>query len=568
MRHKLLLTAIVFFALCLRLYGLNWDQGQHLHPDERFLTMVAVASRIPLSIGEYLDPAHSPLNPYNNNFPFFIYGTLPLTLVKSIAVVLRADIYTLVPFIGRILSALCDIGTLLIVFGLVQLVEKRYRFSTSAKYIAAFLYAVAVLPIQQSHFFTVDSFATFFTTGTVYFALRFYYALKLRDAAVAAVFFGCALGTKLSSLYVGPLALVLLLFAPTQSKRFYGNILSLSIFVMVAFFVFRVSDPHAFFSGNVFDPRPSLQFVGNVKQLSNLSETSAWYPPGLQWIGKTPLLFPLKNIAMFGVGPVFFAATLAGYVVLIRRLVSEKFEGLLQRRDLLFTLGWIVAVLVYQGIQPVMSIRYFYLLYPYFALFAGVALSQVSQRWKIIVLLIICIWPVSFMTIYARPHSRVAASTWIYEHIPAGATIATEHWDDALPLTLSADRVSQNYTINELPVFDPDTPEKWRKMNEILSHSEYVIFSSNRGYGSIMPVSDRYPQMSAFYRDLFAGRSPFKKVVEFTSYPTFPLFYILPASQRGEHSTFFVFPDQWSDEAFTVYDHPKVMIFKKCENEC
>ena len=34
------IAIILFIALALRLYGINWDQGYHLHPDERMLIMV------------------------------------------------------------------------------------------------------------------------------------------------------------------------------------------------------------------------------------------------------------------------------------------------------------------------------------------------------------------------------------------------------------------------------------------------------------------------------------------------------------------------------------------------
>ena len=66
-----------------RLYGLNWDQSQHLHPDERFLTMVATDIRLPSSLWQYFDNAKSPLNPYNYpQYQFFVYGTFPLFLTK------------------------------------------------------------------------------------------------------------------------------------------------------------------------------------------------------------------------------------------------------------------------------------------------------------------------------------------------------------------------------------------------------------------------------------------------------------------------------------------------------
>ncbi|MDP7260290.1 MAG: hypothetical protein QF376_05365, partial [Anaerolineales bacterium] len=40
-----LLVVVVAAAAYLRFVGLNWDEFQHLHPDERFLTMVETGIR-------------------------------------------------------------------------------------------------------------------------------------------------------------------------------------------------------------------------------------------------------------------------------------------------------------------------------------------------------------------------------------------------------------------------------------------------------------------------------------------------------------------------------------------
>src|SRR5215203_2259145 len=85
LRTGLILLLILLAAGWLRLSGVNWDQGTHLHPDELFLTMVATDIRWPLSIGEYFDTNRSPLNPTNVGRPFFVYGTLPLFVVRSVA---------------------------------------------------------------------------------------------------------------------------------------------------------------------------------------------------------------------------------------------------------------------------------------------------------------------------------------------------------------------------------------------------------------------------------------------------------------------------------------------------
>src|SRR5512140_265513 len=58
----LLLVALIGGAY-FRFTGLDWDHEQHLHPDERFLTMVADAWKLPGSLGQYFDNSKSSVNP-------------------------------------------------------------------------------------------------------------------------------------------------------------------------------------------------------------------------------------------------------------------------------------------------------------------------------------------------------------------------------------------------------------------------------------------------------------------------------------------------------------------------
>ena len=60
---------------------------------------------------------------------------------------------------------------------------------------------------------------------------------------------------------------------------------------------------------------------------------------------------------------------------------------------------------------------------------------SVACRWCVVVLGTFG-WAYAFTRIYTRPHSRIAASRWIYAHIPRGATLTYEEWDDPLPLDL------------------------------------------------------------------------------------------------------------------------------------
>ena len=76
------LAAILLLAGILRFTGLDWDEHQHLHPDERFLTMVENSLEWPSRFREYLDTAKNPLNPYNHGHGTYVYGLLPLVLAK------------------------------------------------------------------------------------------------------------------------------------------------------------------------------------------------------------------------------------------------------------------------------------------------------------------------------------------------------------------------------------------------------------------------------------------------------------------------------------------------------
>ncbi|MCI0528883.1 MAG: hypothetical protein L0Y56_15715, partial [Nitrospira sp.] len=187
-----------------------------------------------------------------------------------------------------------------------------------------------------------------------------------------------------------------------------------------------------------------------------------------------------------------------------------------------------------------------------------------------VVLLLCAIWPLSYLSIYLRPHSRVLATQWIKTHIPPGQHLSCEHWDDCLPLGHQG-----IYQTVEFPLYGVDTPQKWIDMSTRLNQTDYLILTSNRLYGSIMTVPAKYPLTHRFYSLLFAGKLGFQKVAEFTSRPTLPLPFVswcftppgvtygkvALASQSCSPGLSFV--DDYADETFTVYDHPKVIIFKK-----
>jgi YYY domain-containing protein len=119
-----------------------------------------------------------------------------------------------------------------------------------------------------------------------------------------------------------------------------------------------------------------------------------------------------------------------------------------------------------------------------------------------------------------------------------------------------------------LQVYWDDNADKLARFENILNQTDYIFIPTNHQYGQITRLPERYPLTTVYYRELigcppekniiwcyrvaepgmFKGRLGFDLVKTFESYPTLgPL----------------VINDGAAEEAFTFYDHPKVLIFKK-----
>ena len=186
--YDIFLIAVLAVAAFLRVTGVDWGEGQHQHPDELFLSGVTENLRahvcmdegVPIDAcapdrqrwmtpAEYFDTATSTLNPNNRGAGFFVYGNLPLTLVRVAYELIGADAGPL-KYFGRQFSALADLFTILILYFIVA---RLYNRKTAL--LAAAFSALAVMQIQQSHFFTVDLFMNPFLFAALYFAVRIAY---------------------------------------------------------------------------------------------------------------------------------------------------------------------------------------------------------------------------------------------------------------------------------------------------------------------------------------------------------------------------------------------------------
>src|SRR6266498_1692147 len=180
--YDVLFLLVLLLAGYLRLTGVYWGQGGGQHPDENHFDGVlenlraqkCANSILPvelcplgekrwISIGDYFNSATSPLNPYNRGAGSYVYGDLPMTIIRVIA---DATDQTNLREFGREFSALADLFAILFLYLIVS-----RMYGRGVGLLASLFSALTVMQIQQSHFFTVDLFVNTFAFLALLFAV-------------------------------------------------------------------------------------------------------------------------------------------------------------------------------------------------------------------------------------------------------------------------------------------------------------------------------------------------------------------------------------------------------------
>jgi hypothetical protein len=351
-----------------------------------------------------------------------------------------------------------------------------------------------------------------------------------------------------------------------KTKKIISILLTIIYCLIITFFIFRLFQPYSF--SGLFHLNPL--FISNLKTLELESSPGNYFPPAVQWLSKIPLLFSLQNIALWGLGlPLFIAFIIS--LLKTKFLKSSPIIG--------FSLIWILLIYFYQGSQFSHTMRYFLFIYPFICLLVGIYLSKINRYILTVVIILQLFIALGFLSIYFHPHSRIQASVWIYQHISAKSVITNEYWDDPLPLNL-VNNYSSTYSEITLHPYDSDSPDKLQTLLSQVNSADYLIMSSNRLWASIPKAPGLYPLTTTFYQDLFNQKLNFTLAKTIYSYPGFNLpftknCYLLgPTDYPGSNNSWFTvdknctYPgiylrDDTAEEAFTVYDHPQVLIFRK-----
>lgn len=563
------LVAILAVGAALRLTGNDWDSGAHLHPDERYLSIVSDNVEWPSSVGGYFDVERSSLSPYNTEpGQSYVYGQLPLITTKGVATLIGRDGYDELYLVGRRLSAILDVASIVLVFliGSSLLLPFGRRIATWGALLGAALYALSALAIQLSHFFTVESWLVFSTLLAFYLALLVGRrpldagrtgSLALLGGTGSAV--ALAAASKVSGLLVLLPVLVALALRPgggldrtTRALSIVGSFLAVAV---AGYLTFRLVSPYAFEHSSWLDLRPNERYRAALETQQRAIGGESLYPPAYQWLLSEPFVDPLRNLLVWGLGIPLGMAALAGTIWLLvdtAKGVRRKTDGTPSAVLVpLMLLAFVVVTFAYFGSRFAHSIRYLVPIVPFLCICAAFAVVALYRRSRGAALAIgaallagTLLYGVSFQQIYRRPHTRVVASEWIFANVPEGSSIVNEHWDDALPVRAPPER----YRLRELAVFDPDDESKLRKLYDGLAGADYYVLSSPRASATIGRLPERFPLMWRFYRLLEDERLGFRLAASFTSYPS--LFGV-------------ELVDRDAEEAFWVYDHPPVAIYER-----
>jgi hypothetical protein len=309
-----------------------------------------------------------------------------------------------------------------------------------------------------------------------------------------------------------------------------------------AFVAFRLANPFAFDGFALWSL--SADWIEDGAGLRDVT-ASPNFPPNWQWLAGYGTLRLMRDVALFGIGPVVAALL----IVLIFR--HKGGWGHLILPLSVFALFFVLAVT-----SSVSALRYAA------PGFAGLAIALAPMLCKMrppvtITLLALALWwGAGAARLHDGRHPRVLASIWLWT-LPKGTVLTNETgWDEGLPVIIPWGPGGERrwpahddwFVFQMLDITDPDSPEKAARIAAMLAKTDFLILSSDR-HQAVMPrLPDRFPMTTAHYTALLAGEACFAPVLVIDR--GFPL----PGQRLN---------DAWTQEPWRVYDHPIVRIFRR-----
>ena len=588
---------LLLIVLGLRLLLLGWDAGgvsSSIHPDERQVGYVTEKVE-----GWFSDPG------------FFAYGSLHFQAVRAAAAAFAngEGVRRLVVG-GRLLSVAASMLAILLGFAMAH---RAWGRRTAELFLV--LVAWVPLDLQQSHFATVEAHHAAWVMLAL--AACYWLATGGREAAAAAAgaAVGASLAVKVASLgLVFPLALAVLLTLRHRDVLHVFRLISVAVGAGV--FAFWLCQPWAFAGGRAplalfaalavtvaaihlvdrttgwtrravagIATIAAVLAIGWMATLAGLGNGAAGRmngpallgglnPAYLRGVGEQvamvvgradlayvrvyvnslPILYPLRELALWGWGPLMLLAAIAGATAGAWRLSARWQRWLAGRWTnssvlLLILLAWLVPMAIRLSTLYVKFLRYWEPLVVPAVMMAAWWLVRLPGRYRRPVMRTVAagtiVWGLAYVWAFVDPHPHLTASEWLQPMLSPDQVVAFESWDETIglaPVDGAVERI-------DLPSYDlPDDREKVERWCRQLARADWAVLTSNRVIRTVLENDRRFPRTARLYRLLLAGEAGFEPATKV---------------RRGPRIFGLRWPVQLADESFVNYEFPQVLILRR-----
>lgn len=532
---RILPALIVMLGAFLRFRHLDWAAGYYFQPDESVHTI------------DYLMRLPPSLNPYEVGL--YTYGGLPLYLYLFSARFLRfatgnpawMDKW----HITLIVRGYAALASTLTIWLVARLAEKLGMKRTA--WAAALGFAVSPLAIQYAHYGAVDTLFTFWVVLTSFLSVWAWEMRKHWRWLVVGAALGLAVATKTTALVWSIVIGTGTWYVWRETRNKCTASIVLIWGAVGALAAILVGSPYYLLDWASFHQIMVMQAGKTVT--GRILCTYHW-----QFLNVRPYLFELEQLSQYALGIPLAIAGGWGFLGGWKEIAygTNKWRWIL----VLFppTLYFVMI-----GMWHSKFIRYLLPFVPYVCVCAAWPLDtflrspQRILKWGTALLTTVALLHstclgIATSSIYSGTDPRLAASEWMLEHVPEGATIL----HDPEPLILLPLGAAERFQIEVLDLFG----NSLQNIQDVgfyvraLQDKQYVVIVSRRQYGAVNHLAAMFPVATCYYRSLFDGRLGYSLVARFTNYP---------------HIGNWAWNTDKAEETFQVFDHPVVHIFQRSQ---